>query len=167
MKKQIIKKGKLGICHFPKFLKKRKIYKTKIRIGKSIMTTDDSCDSGWSKLWGIALGHIHFNNSYRFVYRIVNKQLYLGYYAYIGGVSPQKNTKQKGKFDIKIKVGDVLSLTINRYDNNYILKITNETTAKGQEKKLPPPKGWRFPITQCYPNMKCSITNDIYFDFIK
>ena len=91
MKNKQIKKGRKGILHFPYFVSRRAIYTQQITISRDMLLVDDSCNSGLSKIWGVALGHHHFNNSYRFAFRIMPKDtIEIYWYAYIGGVSPQK-----------------------------------------------------------------------------
>jgi len=166
MKKQVIKKGKKSICHLPKFANFGDIYSQKIKIHKSMLSTDDSCDSGWSKLWGIALGHLHWHNSYRFVYRVIQDELVIGYYAYIGGVSPQKNKNQKGSFDIRVDIGDELEMIVYFKKNKEVaLTLHNINTSQIETIVLEYPKGWKFPRTYCFPNIKCDATENIYYDF--
>ncbi len=167
MKKQIIKKGRKSLCFLKWFIfaKHKNTYTQKIKIHKSMLSTDDSCDSGWSKLWGIALGHLHWNNSYRFVYRVIQDELILGYYAYIGGISPQKNKNQKGSFDIRVDIDDELEMIINIHEKAVILELRNLTSDKDTFAALSPPNGWKFPRTYCFPNIKCDATENIYYNF--
>jgi len=159
----IIKKGRISIFHFPVLLKFSTRYAAEIEITESMFYTDDSCRPGWSKLWGISLGHIHWNNSYRFVYRIVNGSLWIGYYAYIGGVSPQMNTGYKGVLIKDVKVGDKLSFEVFFETSGVIMKLINSDS--NFKVTLPSPTGFVFPITKCFPNIKCPIDRDIIYRF--
>ena len=167
MKPQKIKKGRKGINHFPHFLKYNDKYSTGVMIDSTWLYVDDSCRPGWSKLWGIAMGHIHWNNSYRFVFRIQEGEVKIGYYAYVGGVSPQKDKRLKGYFDgLKFDVGDQLELQISIEEDGVMMKIRNILKDDNwYGKKLPLPEGVIFPVTRCYPNIKCPATMDIIFDF--
>jgi len=167
MKPHKIKKGKKGINHFPHFLKPANKYETKVVVDTTWYSVDDSCRPGWNKLWGIALGHIHWNNSYRFVFRIQNNEVKIGYYAYVGGVSPQRDKSLKGYFDeLKCNAGDILDMQIVFERDGVHMNIKNITKAgKWHSKKLPLPRGLIFPVTQCYPNIKCPAKTDIIFDF--
>jgi len=156
----IIKKGKTAVFHFPVFLKYSSVYSTSLTVSESMFYTDDSCRPGWSKLWGISLGHIHWNNSYRFVYRIYEGEMLIGYYAYIGGVSPQVNYDFKRALLKDVKVGDKLTFEIKFEESGVIMRVNGD-----REVVLPLPVGFTFPITKCFPNIKCPINRDIIFDF--
>jgi len=160
----IIKKGAISYFHFPVLLKYQSMYSTEMLITDSMLYTDDSCRPGWSKLWGVSLGHIHWNNSYRFVYRIVNGKVWIGYYAYIGGVSPQINTDYKGTLLKEVKVGDKLSFEIFFEKSGVIMKVINDDY--NLKVTLPVPKGFVFPITKCFPNIKCPVDRDLVFRFL-
>ncbi len=162
----VIKKGKKGIFHLPRFMCNRSVYKASLQVSENMFLVDDSCQHGWSKLWGIAFGHIHWHNSYRFVFRNTNGKLEIGYYAYVGGVSPQKNKKLKGYFaNVEIKPLDVLELEIVLTGTSVIfqLRINGRSAIP---RTTPSPKGLKFPVTRCFPNIKCEAPVDIDFKFL-
>ncbi len=161
--KLVIKKGRTSVFHMLDFLKFKSSYDADIFVTESMFYTDDSCDSGWSKLWGISLGHIHWNNSYRIVYRIVKGQMWIGYYAYIGGVSPQVNKDFKGVLLKGVEIGEKLFFSIKFNEENVVICIISGYNK--YEATLPLPTGFNFPITKCYPNIKCPASSDIIFDF--
>jgi len=171
MKRKVIKKGKTGICHFPKFLKSKGEYVQEIEISYSMMQNNDVCDSGLSKIWGVALGHLHWNNSYRFTFRIIKGKLSVWGYAYVGGQSPQENPRLKLSFGLveRVKQGDKLMMTIN-FDTPDLVVMTLDVYAMERIYRVirffPAPRGWRWPITECGPNIKCPHYFDMIFNFI-
>jgi len=165
MKKQKINKGRKNIFHLPKFTCKKETYEQYIKISETMLSVIDSNDPGWSKLWGISMGHIHWNNSFRFVFRVIDNEIKIGWYAYIGGVSPQIS-KIKGYFNLKINIGDeILMKILSDVDNNITMILCNKTTYLNSTIILDKPKGLKFPISYCFPNIKDKATETIYFDF--
>ena len=72
------------------------------------------------------------------------------------------------------KVNTLIAIPYNPYEPKPysrwtmagMLDLENESRGIEQEKSLPPPQGWHFPITECYPNIKCPATEDIIFKFL-
>jgi len=164
---QIIKKGRKGILHLPQVLPLKNSYNAIIRIDRSMLYISDAQDGGWSKLWGVAFGHIHWNNSVRIGIRVIEGRIVLGYYCYIGGVSPQTNPKQKGFFNqVDVYVGDLIELNIDFVYHTHIT-VKNLTSGVSETAKVDLLKGFRFPPTLCYPNIKDKASRNIYFNFTK
>jgi hypothetical protein len=162
-----IKRGRKGIIHLPQILKMKDSYTATIKVDKSMKFIADEKDPGWSKLWGIAFGHIHWQNSIRIGIRVIKGRIVFGYYCYIGGISPQTNTAQKGSFnDLDILPGDVLELKLFFYEKTEIT-VRNLGNSKVGKALVPLPKGYKFPVTLCYPNIKDKASNDIQFNFLK
>lgn len=162
-----IKKGNKGILHLPQILQMKDSYTATIRVDESMKLIADENDPGWSKLWGIAFGHIHWQNSIRIGIRVIKGRIILGYYCYIGGVSPQTNTAQKGYFhDLDILPGDVLELKFFFYEKTEIT-VKNLGNNKNARALVPLPTGYKFPVTLCYPNIKDKASQDIQFNFLK
>lgn len=161
-----IKQGRKGILHLPQILGMKDNYSAIIKIDESMLLISDEKDPGWSKLWGVAFGHIHWQNSIRIGIRIIDNRIVLGYYCYIGGVSPQENTSLKGYFrDLHLLSGDVIELKLFFYKKTEITvrHLGNRNAARAI---LPLPTGYKFPVTLCYPNIKDAASKDIQFNFL-
>ena len=170
MRAKIIKKGRKGILHFPKLIGKKIYYTQRIAVSHSMTKVSDACDSGWSKLWGIAFGHHHLHSSYRYVFRNNGKGFIVGYYAYINGVSPQDNTNQKGAFYYsgEVNEGDVLRMTILITAKGIRLQLFNETTGRPFVSPiLQSPKNFKWLRTELFPNLKCRQGQDTHFPFMR
>lgn len=169
MKTQTIKKGRKGILHLPKFLKKRNSYTKEIQITKSMFLVDDSCDSGWSKLWGIFFLHIHYN-SFRIAFRIKKGKMRLAAYAYVKGQKPYKNPDLLKEFDldgIVIEPGDIIGIRIYFHEyTEFNVDVLATMEAVSCRKKLPLPKGWMWPVMEAYPHIKCKAKENIHFEIL-
>ena len=171
MNQQVIKKGRTGILHLPRLLKKKFIYKQRIAISTNMTKVSDACDSGWNKLWGVSFGHHHWHSSYRFVFRVKDGKLVLGYYAYIDGVSPQDNQEQKGEFDIDIKPRDIVDMNIRITEHGNVIMFADKIGLFqiGGVAILDSPSKHEYAtwlITELYPNIKCKQDIDTTFQFL-
>lgn len=165
-----INKNRKFVWHLPKLMKDKLVYTAKIKVHESWLDADQKCDAGHDKLWGIVLGHVHLNSSYRFTRKNFEydgvKIIKVGYYAYIDGVSPQDNKKQKGLFTIDVKPNDILEMSIVR-GNSYQMIIKNLSTLDMRTVELKKPmkhKLMRKLITMAYPNDKCTTDERTLFE---
>lgn len=173
MKPNKIRKGWKCILHLPRILKNKSVYKQRIAISHSMTLVSDKCDSGWSKVWGIAFGHHHWNSSYRFAFRNKDGKFILGYYAYVDGVSPQDNKAFKGSFNMStnIQAGDLMEMQIERVSNSFIkMSVRHEYSGEFRSSLIPAPRKYKWVnwlITELYPNLKCKQKQVTTFQFLR
>ena len=157
----IIKKGRKSIWRLPKFLKKRTVYSKRLIVTDDLFLVDDSCDSGWNKLWGVFFGYIHWA-SFRFVFRITNDNLKIGYYVYRNWTSPQQDNSLKGELSVgKLKAGDYIDFHIDFRDKVYMSATTKHGTDKVH---MDNKKGLGFLLMEARPNIKCKAVKNIKFN---
>lgn len=151
----IIKNNNRRPCRLIKFLKKKKYYEAIFIVTKDMLQVDDSCDPGWSKFWGVAFGLHQIHSSYRVVFRIKDKKLKLGYYAYINGVSPQDEERYKGDFKLgDVSVGSKILMRIYTGGFTTII-VKNLSNGEYRSKDLPSPKRFLWLRTELLPHIKC------------
>ncbi len=154
-----IHKGSIRVNEPPHILKNKDTYSWAYLVTEDIYKVNTS--SGYAKLCGICYDQPH-DNSYRFVFKVSENVLQLGYYSYVGNVSPQEDSSLKGLFDVEVKIGDMVYMTIALDEVvSYTIQVNDAVNTITQ----PLPTGFNFVVIECNPNINVKAQEELQFYF--